>query len=169
MDQNNRLALFAAKGGNSLGLGKAVSIARIRARGVGRVRQFADAHLLKRLCVLLAGLGFLCASSCATPHATLLFNAPSAAVVNAPFSITVNVIYHGKPDTVINSNIHFTSSDPSAILPGDYYFTPADAGSHTWTNGFVLRSPGIQTISGSILDASGVTPISGSTNITVSP
>lgn len=104
---------------------------------------------------------------CSTPHATLAFVAPSAVTSGAPFTVTVNVLYQGRPDTIINSRIHFTSSDPSAVLPGDYYFTPADAGSHTWTNGFVLMTQGNQTISGEISpDANG---INGSATISVSP
>jgi hypothetical protein len=105
-------------------------------------------------------------SSCATTHATLNFVAPSTAVAGSSFTLTVNVLYQGKPDTVINSPIHFTSSDPAAILPGDYYFTPTDAGSHTWKNGFTLMTPGEQTISGEIVDATG---INGSATIAVSP
>jgi len=104
-------------------------------------------------------------SACATPHAALNFIAPSSAIAGTPFTVTVNVLYQGKPDTVINSPIHFTSSDPSAVLPGDYYFTPTDAGSHTWTNGFTLMTPGDQTISGEIVNATG---INGSATIAVS-
>ena len=92
--------------------------------------------------------------------------APSAATAGIPFTVTINVLYQGKPDTVINSHIHFASSDPAAILPPDYYFTPIDGGSHTWTNGFTLMTPGNQTISGYIFDAMG---INGSAAIAVSP
>jgi len=80
--------------------------------------------------------------------------------------VTVTVTIEGKPDTIINSYIKFTSSDPAAILPGNYYFTPLDAGSHTWTDGFTLKTAGNQTISGSIFDASG---INGTVNVAVSP
>jgi hypothetical protein len=103
---------------------------------------------------------------CSTTHATLDFTAPSAVVAATPFTITVTVMYEGKRDTVINSHIHFTSSDPAAVLPPDFYFAPAEEGSHTWTNGFTLMTPGSQTISGYIFDASG---INGAANITVSP
>lgn len=108
----------------------------------------------------------LMVSSCATPHATLDFSAPPNVVAGTPFTITVAVLYQGKPDTVISSHITFTSSDPSAVLPGDYTFTPSDAGLHTWTNGFVLVTPGAQTISGSIWGSTG---INGTAKITVSP
>lgn len=104
---------------------------------------------------------------CGTTHATLDLVAPSSAVAATPFTVTVNVIYEGKPDTAINSRIHFTSSDPASVLPGDYYFTPSDAGSHTWTNGFILKTPGSQSISASIVpDSLG---INGAAHITVSP
>jgi hypothetical protein len=103
---------------------------------------------------------------CATPHAILDFTAPSAATAGSPFTVIVTVTIQGKRDTIINSRIHFTSSDPAAILPPDYTFTPADAGSHTWNDGFTLMTPGNQTISATIFDATG---ISGSVDVAVSP
>jgi len=109
--------------------------------------------------------------SCATPHATLQFTAPANVKAGAPFTVTVNVLYQGKLDTVINSPIHFTSSDPAATLPGNYYFTASDAGSHTFTNAFLLATPGSQTISGYIYFDSSMTKsgINGGATITVSP
>ena len=122
--------------------------------------------LAVRLCTLcLAGMT-LASFGCGTTHAVLNFTAPRTAIAGSPFSVTVTVTINGHADTVINSRIHFTSSDPAAILPADYYFTPADAGSHTWTNGFRLATPGNQTIKGEIIDATG---INGSANVTVSP
>jgi hypothetical protein len=103
---------------------------------------------------------------CATPHAILNFTAPPSATAGVPFTVTVTVTIEGKPDTIINSYIKFTSSDPAAILPVIYYFTPQDAGSHTWTSGFILNTPGNQTIAGSIFDASG---IDGAADVAVSP
>jgi hypothetical protein len=125
--------------------------------GAWPVRCMAPLLLLSAIWILLA---------CATAHAILSFTAPSEATAGNPFTVTVDVLYQGKRDTVINSAIHFTSSDPAAILPPDYYFTPADAGSHTWSNGFTLSTPGKQTISGQIHDASG---INGSVTVAVSP
>lgn len=117
------------------------------------------------LCALIAALAATSISGCGTAHATLDFVAPSTATVGTPFTVTVHVLYRGKPDTVINGHIDFKSSDPAAVLPPTYYFTAADAGSHTWANGFTLSTPGQQTISGSIFDATG---INGSATITVS-
>jgi hypothetical protein len=118
-----------------------------------------------RTCSFVTALAVASTSGCGTAHATLDFIAPSAAIAGTPFTVTVNVLYQGKPDRVINSHIHFTSSDPAAVLPGDYYFSAADGGSHTWPNGFTLLTPGKQTISGSIFDATG---INGSASIAVS-
>jgi hypothetical protein len=106
------------------------------------------------------------AFGCGTAHAILEFTAPPTATAGSPFTVTVTVTVDGKRDTIINSSIHFTSSDPAAVLPANYSFTPADAGSHTWTNLFILMTSGNQTISASIVDISG---INGTVNVTVSP
>lgn len=108
---------------------------------------------------------------CGTPHATLQFTAPANAKAGTPFTVTVNVLYQGKLDTVINSPIHFSSSDPAATLPSNYYFTASDAGSHTFTNAFVLATPGSQTVSGYVYFDSSMTKsaINGSATIAVSP
>lgn len=121
---------------------------------------------IMRICAFTAALVVTITSGCGTTHATLDFVAPSTTTAGIPFTVTVSVLYEGKPDTVINSHIHFTSSDAVAVLPPDYYFTPADAGSHTWTNRFTLSTPGNQTISGAIFDATG---INGKATISVSP
>ena len=103
---------------------------------------------------------------CGTPHAVLNFTAPPAVTAGSAFTVTVTATIGGKRDTLINSYIIFTSSDPTAILPGRYQFVPDDAGSHTWSNGFVLTTPGNQTISATIFDAAG---INGTATVNVSP
>jgi hypothetical protein len=108
----------------------------------------------------------LATSDCGTRHATLNFTAPSTATAGIPFTVTVTVMIGSDRDTIINNRVHFTSSDPNAVLPAEYYFTRSDAGSHTWTNGFILKTPGNQTISGKIIEATG---INGSTNVAVAP
>ena len=116
------------------------------------------------VCTLYIGIA-LANSGCGTTHAVLNFTAPHAVTAGSPFTVTVTATINGNRDTVINSRIHFTSSDPAAVLPGDYYFTSADAGSHTWVNGSTLNTPGNQTISGAIVDAVG---INGTATISVS-
>lgn len=164
MPHSSRLRSLAPKERTGRGPANTMTLVRMCAGLLTK-----DVYPLMYLYALLGGSVLLLTLSCATPHATLAFNAPSVARAGIPFSVTVNVIYQGKPDTVINSPVHFTSSDPAATLPPDYYFTTIDAGSHTWTNGFVLMTPGNQTISGYILDASGVTPITGNADISISP
>ena len=119
-----------------------------------------------RLSALTAAVAISMTFGCATPHAILDFTAPSTAIAGSSFTVIVTVMIQGKRDTIINSHIHFTSSDPAAILPPDYTFTPADAGSHTWNDGFTLMTPGNQTVSATIFDATG---ISGSADVAVSP
>lgn len=112
-------------------------------------------------------VGFLAAAlagiSCGSSHAILQISAPVSVTAGVYFTATVTAIYDGQRDTVIDGPIHFTSSDPSAVLPTLYVFTAADAGSHTFTN-LLLRTPGNQTMTVSDYDA---TPIAGSVNILV--
>lgn len=104
------------------------------------------------LSVVVAGLaGFGCGSP-----ATLHVAAPSSAVTGSPFTITVSATVGTKPDTVINSPIKFTSSDSNAVLPGIYYFVASDAGSHTFTNGVTLNTPGNQSITATVIGAPGL-------------
>jgi hypothetical protein len=117
------------------------------------------------LWTLTTAIAVLLTFGCATPHAVLDFTAPSTATAGTAFTVTVTAMLGGQRDAMVNSYISFTSSDPSAILPSQYQFTSADAGSHTWTNGFILNTPGSQTISGSLYDASG---INGTAAVTVS-
>jgi hypothetical protein len=44
--------------------------------------------------------------------------------------------------------VHFTSTDPQAVLPPDYTYTSGDAGTHTFT-GVVLNNSGTLTITAS--------------------
>jgi hypothetical protein len=42
--------------------------------------------------------------------------------------------------------VHFSSSEPGAVLPADYTFTAGDLGVHTFSNGAVLKTVGNQTV-----------------------
>ncbi len=48
--------------------------------------------------------------------------------------------------TGYTGTVQFTSTDGAATLPVNYTFTPADGGVHTFTNGFILRTPGRQVV-----------------------
>ena len=59
---------------------------------------------------------------------------PSPATAGAAGSFTVTARNaDGTTDTAYTGTVHFTSSDPRAVLPADYTFTAADAGVHTFS------------------------------------
>lgn len=128
--------------------------------------RFWNVRLATTLSAVSMAFLSLFTGGCATSHANLHFTAPSKTRAGIPFTVTVTVMIGSERDTIVDNRVHFASSDPTAVLPGDYYFTPTDAGSHTWTNGFVLATPGNQTISGQIIEATG---ISGSATVAVAP
>jgi hypothetical protein len=92
---------------------------------------------------------------------------PASTTAGASGSITVTVEdAGGHVLTGYTGTVHFTSSDGQAVLPADYTFTSADAGSHTFSN-VVLKTAGAQSVS---VTDNGSPPLSGGeTNITVSP
>ncbi len=54
---------------------------------------------------------------------------------------------NGDIDTGYRGTVRFTSNDPNAILPPDYTFTAADAGTHDFNPGVTYMSAGSRTIS----------------------
>ena len=53
----------------------------------------------------------------------------------------------GTTNTSYRGTVHFTSSDPQAVLPADYTFTAADGGVHTFSA--TLKTAGSQSITAS--------------------
>jgi hypothetical protein len=119
----------------------------------------------RRLWALSAVMAGVVTLGCGSPSATLQIGAPSSVIAGSPFTITVTAMAGGRLDTIISTPIYFTSSDSAAILPVDYRFTAADAGSHTFTNGVTLMTAGTQSITATDTVASS---ISGTVNVTVS-
>jgi hypothetical protein len=144
------------------------SVVRLDVRFPNKTRRLVitETTAALQLCAFIVAISLSMTFGCATPHAILNLTTPRTATAGSPFTVTVTVTIEGRRDTIINSPIHFTSSDPVADLPLDYTFTSADAGSHTWTNGFTMLTSGNQTISATIYDATG---INGTANVTVSP
>ncbi len=68
--------------------------------------------------------------------------------------------------TGYTGTVHFTSTDGAATLPLDYTFTGGDAGVHTFTNGFILRTPGNHVVT--FQDVATAT-ITGSQGVVVGP
>jgi hypothetical protein len=59
---------------------------------------------------------------------------PSATTAGVPVTFTVTATdSSGNTLTDYTGTVHFTSSDPQAVLPADYTFSAADQGSHTFT------------------------------------
>jgi uncharacterized repeat protein (TIGR01451 family) len=93
--------------------------------------------------------------------------APATVFQNVAFNLTLSL---QSSVTAFNlsgysGTVHFTSSDPTAIVPADYTFTVADQGAHTFTGGFTMKTVGNQSITATDIHSSGFT---GSTSVTVS-
>jgi hypothetical protein len=71
------------------------------------------------------------------------FPSPTTAGVAHTFTVTA-LNADGSVNTGYTGTVHFTSSDPHAILPADYPFTAADQGVHTFT--VTLKTAGSQSI-----------------------
>src|SRR5205807_403080 len=61
-------------------------------------------------------------------------SAPASSSAGTRFSITITALdAFNQVITGYTGTVHFTSTDPQAVLPGDYTFTAADAGVHTFS------------------------------------
>jgi hypothetical protein len=83
-------------------------------------------------------------------------------VAGTAFMVTVSA-RDGSGNLVpgFTGQVHFSSTDPAAVLPADYTFTTADAGVHTFT--VTLKTTGSRTVG----VAAGV--LTGNTALTVNP
>lgn len=80
-----------------------------------------------------------------SPATHYTVTAPANATTGVPFSVTVAALdAFNQTVTAYRGTVHFTSSDGSAVLPADYTYTAADAGSHTFS--VTLQSAGAQTV-----------------------
>jgi hypothetical protein len=71
------------------------------------------------------------------------FPSPTTAGVSHTFTVTA-LNADGTVNTGYTGTVHFTSSDPQAVLPADYTFTAADQGTHTFTA--TLKTAGGQVL-----------------------
>jgi streptogramin lyase len=70
---------------------------------------------------------------------------PSPVTAGIPFAVTVTALLgDNSPNTGYLGTVHFTSTDPTATLPGDYTFTAADNGVHTFV--ITLKTAGAQSL-----------------------
>jgi streptogramin lyase len=92
-------------------------------------------------------------------------SAPATATAGSPISVTIaNVDDDGNIATGYIGTVHFGISDGQGVLAGNYTFTSADAGAHTFSNGFTFRTAGNQTITATDTAAASIT---GSATVTV--
>jgi hypothetical protein len=80
---------------------------------------------------------------------TLVVSAPSTVVSGSPFNLTVTAMDRfGNVATGYLGTVQFTTSDtdPGVVLPPNYTFTAADAGTHTFPAGATLITVGPQTV-----------------------
>jgi hypothetical protein len=87
-----------------------------------------------------------CSTTVQAPPCRLVWiNFPAFTMPGVPFSFTICV---ERPDNSIctdyTGTIHFTSTDPGAILPPDYTYSPSDMGCHVFT--VTLNTIGTQCI-----------------------
>jgi hypothetical protein len=83
--------------------------------------------------------------------ATLVFGGvPSSSDAGSPFTVILTAMdAYGNQATGYTGTVHFTSSDPQAVLPADYTFTGSDVGAHVFyssLNPFALKTAGTQSL-----------------------
>ncbi|HEY7314259.1 MAG TPA: Ig-like domain-containing protein [Gemmataceae bacterium] len=102
------------------------------------------------------------ASSVATSF--VISGASSSTTAGAPMQFTVSAVdSSGNVVPGYSGTVHFTGTDPAAGLPGDYTFTAADNGVHTFNVTF--KTAGAQTLT--LSDT--MTGITGTQSIAVNP
>ncbi len=81
---------------------------------------------------------------------------PSETGVPLPVTVTADDAF-GNVATSYRGAVAFTSSDPGAALPGDYTFTAADSGTHTFPGGVTFLHEGTQSVTATDTASSSVT------------
>ncbi len=113
----------------------------------------------------LTGSAATAVSAAAASHLTL--TAPTDTAAGTAFGITVRALDpYGNVALRYTGTIHLSSSDSTALLPGNYSFTAADAGVHTF-NGLTFKKAGRQTVA--ITDVAGPAPAGTTATVSVSP
>src|SRR5262249_53260488 len=96
----------------------------------------------------------------------LVLSAPASVTSGTPFDVTVTALdAYGHTATGYTGTVTFstTDPDPGVVLPADYPFTADDQGTHTFSGGSPLLTPGAQSLTAP--DAAG--GLSGSVPVTV--
>jgi hypothetical protein len=76
----------------------------------------------------------------------VILAAPTSTTAGKPFNVAVRALdAYGNIAIGYRGTVHFTSSDPQAVLPADYTFTGSDFGTHLFAGGVTLKTAGNQT------------------------
>jgi plastocyanin/ribosomal protein L31 len=106
---------------------------------------FAAPGTFPYFCIAHGGAGMRGTVIVVSPPTHYSVTAPASATTGVAFSVTVAALdAFNQTVTAYRGAVHFTSSDGSAVLPADYTYTAADAGSHTFS--VTLQSAGAQTV-----------------------
>jgi uncharacterized repeat protein (TIGR03803 family) len=92
------------------------------------------------------------------------FPSPTTAGVAGPVTVTA-LDANGNVVPSYTGTVHFSSSDPQAVLPANYTFTAADQGVHTFT--VTLKTAGTQSIAAA--DTANSSTVGNDTGITITP
>ncbi len=94
-------------------------------------------------------------------------NFPGQATAGVVSSLTVTALdVYGNVANRYVGTVHFSSTDPKAVLPADYTFLPSDLGSKIF-GGFALQTAGTWSLT--VTDAASATVTGSETNISVVP
>lgn len=109
----------------------------------------------------------LVGSTTITPTAThFAVSAPTGTTAGAGFAVTVTALdANNRVVSGYTGTLHFSSSDPAAVLPPDYTFTAADSGAHTFT--ITLKTAGSQSLAATDTSTGSMTGTA--SGITVTP
>jgi len=90
----------------------------------------------------------------------LQVTAPATVTAGTPFNVTVTAMnFQGNPVTQYVGTVHLTSNDGQAVLPADYTFTNADAGTHQFS--VTLKTAGSRSVTATDTGAGSITGTSG--------
>jgi hypothetical protein len=101
------------------------------------------------------------------PSVSLVLDIPSS--VGAGDAVNATLTAYDSDFNVATGytgTVHFSSTDGSATLPGNYTFTPGDNGMHAFPAQFIFQTPGSHVLT--VADVSNAT-ITGSRPVTVGP
>jgi hypothetical protein len=114
--------------------------------------------------VLINDTSWSATSAPATSFAVSGFPSSTTAGVAGAFTVTAEDA-GGATATAYAGTVHFTSSDPQAVLPAAYTFTASDQGMHTFSA--TLKTAGAQSLT--VTDRTSGSLTGTETGITVSP